>query len=227
MFLSDLAGVLWRRWYIAIIGALLTAFAANQAIHPPDRYMATEVLLIRPPVSEYAPNAVTGLHPSVAVTAAAMASRLSTPDARERFELLGVSGTYTLTPRNTGTNQEPRYVIGSLAITDIAADEEAGLRSLRILKQAFETELIDLQDEYQVRRDLRITVAVLVPPDASLLPHSPRRSLIGVALLGVLGTAAVMLWVDEIMRRRNRRPSPEPQYFKSMDGELVRSGQKL
>ena len=227
MFLSDLAGVLWRRWYLAVLGALLTALAADQAIHPPDRYLASEVLLIRPPVSEYAPNAVTGLHPSAAVTAAALASRLSTADAREHFRSLGVSGTYSFAPRNTGTNQQPRYVIGSMAITNITDGQAAGLRSLRILSDAFRNELNDIQDDYRVRRDLRITVAVLVPPDASLLPHSPSRSLIGVGLLGVLGTAAVMLWTDEIVRRRKRRPRPEPQRFKSMDGELVRSGRKL
>nr|WP_296068243.1 hypothetical protein [uncultured Actinoplanes sp.] len=228
MFLSDLVGVLWRRWYVVVLGALLTAFAADQAIHPPDRYLASEVLLIRPPVSEYAPNAVTGLHPSVAVTAAAMASRLSTEDARERFKSLGVTGTYSFAPRNTGTNQEPRYVIGSMAITNITGDEAAGLRSLRILSDAFQTELKDLQDSYHVRRDLRITVAVLVPPTASLLPHSPSRSLVGAALLGALGTGAVMLWADEIVRRRRTRPAaPEPGRFKSMDGELVRSGHKL
>jgi hypothetical protein len=36
-----------------------------------------------------------------------------------------------------------------------------------------------------------------------------------------------MLWVDEVVRRRRRRLRPEPQRFKSMDEELVRSGRKL
>jgi hypothetical protein len=228
VFLSDLAGVLWRRWYLLVIGGLLTVIVASQAIHPPNRYLASEVLLIKPPTSEYAPNSVTGLHPSESITAAALANRLSTDDARANFEAQGVTGTYTFAPRNTGTNQQPRYVIGSMAITNISYDQADGLRSLHILAEAFTQELKDWQDSYHVRYDLRITIAVLVPPSSDLLPHSPLRSLVGTGLLGVICTAAVMLWVDEIVRRRKRRSSaPEPQTFEQKAGELVRSGQKL
>ena len=206
MFLPDMAGVVRRRWYLTVAGMLLTAAVSSQAVHTPDRYLASEVLVIQPPVSSYAPNPMTGLYPSMAVTAAVVANRLNTPDAHEMFRHLGVSGTYSFEPRNTGTNQEPRYVISSLTITNIAGDRAGSLRALDVLVDAFETELKQLQDRYDVARDRRITLAVLVPATSTLLTHSPLRSLVGAALLGAVGTAAVLLWVDEFVRRRRGRP---------------------
>src|SRR5690349_2896420 len=148
MFLSDMAAVLERRWYLIIVGALLTAAAASPAVKTQDRFLASEVLMIQPPVSEYAPNPVTGLYPSIAVTAAAIANRLNTSDSQEMFRRKGVTGTYKFEPRNTGTRQEPRYVIGSMSVTNISNDEEDGLRSLQILSSTYEQELKAMQDEW-------------------------------------------------------------------------------
>ncbi|WIM99560.1 hypothetical protein ACTOB_003218 [Actinoplanes oblitus] len=206
MYLSDMAGVLERRWYLILAGALITAAAANPAVHTQDRYLATEVLMIQPPVNEYQPNPVTGLYPSIAVTAAAVANRLNTADSQEMFRAKGVTGTYKFEPRNTGTRQEPRYVIGSMSITNIGTDEQGALRSLAILHSTYEQEIKELQDAYRVKRGLRITVAQLVPPSSTLLTHSPLRSLIGVGLLGTLGTCAVAFWTDTVLGRR-RRPA--------------------
>jgi hypothetical protein len=197
--------VLRRRWYIVLAGFLLTAAVGLAAAHTPDRYYATEVLVLKPPVSSYAPNPVTGLNPSLAVTAAAVASQLSTPDAQAMFDSLGVTGTYTFEPRNTGTNQEPRYVISSMAITDTADSETAGVRSINILADVFEKKLNELQDRWNVGNDARIRMAVLVPVTSVLLPHSALRSLVGVGLLGLVVTVAVALWTDDISRRRRRR----------------------
>jgi hypothetical protein len=205
MFLPDMAGVIWRRWYLVLAGMLLTAAVGAGAVHTPDHYLASEVLVIQPPVSAFAPNPMTGLYPSMAVTAAAVANRLNTPDAHEMFRSLGVTGTYSFEPRNTGTNQEPRYVIASMTITNLAGDEQGGLRGLEVLSSTFEKELKQLQDAWNVAKDLRITVALLVPATATLLPHSPVRSLVGVALVGAVCTAAILLWVDEIVRRRRDR----------------------
>lgn len=210
MFLSDMAGVLERRWYLIIAGAILTAAAASPATHTENRFLATEVLLIQPPVSPYAPNPVTGLYPSIAMTGAAIANRLNTPDSQEMFRAKGVTGTYKFEPRNTGTRQEPRYVIGSMSISNISFDEKDGLRSLQILSSTYEQELKTMQDQWNVKKDLRITVATLVPPTSSLLTHSPLRSLIGVALLGTFVTSAVTLWTDAALLRRRRRRSERP-----------------
>lgn len=204
MFLSDMAGVLRRRWYVILAGAVLTAASVLPAARTEDRFLATEVLMIQPPVSHYAPNPVTGLYPSIAITAAAVANRLNTADSREMFRGKGVTGDYRFEPRNTGTRQQPRYVIGSMSISTVTAGEEDGLREIKVLRSTFEQELDAMQDEWSVKKDLRITVAPLVPPSATLLPHSPFRSAMGVGLLGVLLSAAVAMWTDEAARRRRK-----------------------
>ncbi|GAA4974444.1 hypothetical protein [Actinoplanes utahensis] len=204
MFLSDMAGVLKRRWYVILAGAVITAASVLPAARTQDRFLASEVLMIQPPVSHYAPNPVTGLYPSIAITAAAVANRLNTADSQEMFRSKGVIGTYRFEPRNTGTRQQPRYVIGSMSITNISTDEEGGLHSIKVLRTTFEQELDAMQDEWKVKRDLRITVAPLVPPSSTLLTHSPIRSVMGVGLIGMLVTAAVAMWTDEFARRRRR-----------------------
>jgi uncharacterized protein involved in exopolysaccharide biosynthesis len=225
MYLSDMAGVLERRWYLILAGALLTAAAASPTVHTEDRYLASEVLMIQPPVSEYAPNPVTGLYPSIAVTAAAVANRLNTSDSQEMFANKGVTGTYKFEPRNTGTRQQPRYVIGSMSITNISTDEKAGLRSLAILRTTYEQELKQMQDEYNVKKGLRITVALLVPPTSTLLTHSPLRSLVGLGLLGAVGTCAVAFWTDAFLGRRRKRAKTAPATADSPNwtDQLVRS----
>jgi hypothetical protein len=202
MFLPDMMGAIWRRWYFVLVGALLTAGVGSQAIHTTDRYLASEVVVIQPPVSNYAPNPMTGLYPSMAVTAAAVAKSLNTPDAQATFRAQGITGQYEFAPRNTGTNQEPLYLIASMTITNIGFDEKETMRELGLLRAGFENALKALQDKWFVKKTLRMVVADLVPASSTLLPHSPIRSLIGTGLLGVVATAAIVLWFDERFRRR-------------------------
>jgi hypothetical protein len=205
LLLSDMAGALWRRWYLVLVGALLTVLGGLAAAHVPPRYLASEVVVVQPPVSPYAPNPMTGLYPSLAITAAVVAERLSTPDAEAKFRAAGVVGPYEFLPRNTGTNQEPRYVIGSMTVTNIAGDPKTALRALTILTDAFANELKALQDRWNVAPQLRIGIATLVAPSATLLLHSTSRVLLGAALLGCVSTVAVTFWFDEFRRRRRSR----------------------
>jgi hypothetical protein len=202
LYLNDILRVLARRWLVVVLGVVLTAVLGYQAAHVTPMYLATEVLVVKYPVSPDAPNPLTGVYPPVAVTAAAVATSLRTPDFEDQFRRAGVTGTYAFDPRNTGTNQEPRYTISSLTVSDTTDSEEGGLWALRILTAAYTNQLKAWQDRWNVRDDLRFTVSTLVPPSVEELSHSSQRALIGSALLGGLGTLAVPLWVDEIIRRR-------------------------
>jgi hypothetical protein len=207
MYMNDVLRALSRRWYIVLLGVVLTAGLGYQATRVTPIYLASEVLVVKYPVSPDAPNPLTGLYPSVAVTAAAVATSLRTPAFEEQFRRAGVTGTYEFAPRNTGTNQEPRYIISSLTVTNTTDSEEGALHSLRILTAAYIDKLKELQDRWNVRQDLRFTVSTLVLPGVVELSHSSQRALIGSALLGGLGTLAVPLWADEFLERRRRGPA--------------------
>lgn len=226
MFLSEMASVAVRRWYLILAGILLTAVGAPQAAHTPPRYLASQVVVLQPPASPYAPNPLAGLYPSLAITGAAVAERLSTPAAKAQFRAAGVTGSYEFAPRNTGTTQQPRYIIASMTITNIVDDPQSGLRALRLLADAFDRELTALQDLWNVTPRLRITVSTLVPPSATLLPHSASRAMVGAALLGGVSTVAVTFWCDELLRRRRRpRPAdPAGRPFSHGTEPLVRVG---
>jgi hypothetical protein len=191
-----------------VLGVVLTAVLGYQSARVAPVYLASEVLVVKYPVSPDAPNPLTGLNPPVAVTAAAVATSLRTPAYEEQFRKAGVTGTYEFAPRNTGTNQEPRYVISSLMVSNTTTSEAQGLRALGILTDAFIDKLKELQDRWDVRQDLRFTVSTLVAPSVVTLSHSTQRALIGAALLGGLATLAVPLWADEFLRRRRRRRTP-------------------
>lgn len=206
MFFSDAVRALSRRWYLVVFGVVLTAAGGYQSAKVSPMYLASEVLVIQSPVSVNAPNPLTGIYPSVAITAAAVASSLITPQSQDDFRNAGVTGTYEFLPRNTGTNQEPRYLISSMTVTNTTDSEPAAIHALYILTSAYNQHLKELQDRWNVRQDLRITVSTLVPPSAVLLSHSASRALLGSAILGGLATIAIPLWVDHLVRRRQRDP---------------------
>jgi hypothetical protein len=202
LFLSDVVRALSRRWYLVILGVALTLGGGYAAAKVSPTYQSSVVLVIQSPVSVDAPNPLTGIYPSVAITAAAVASSLQTPAAAAEFRKAGVTGTYEFLPRNTGTNQEPRYLISSMTVTDTTDSEDGSIQALTVLTSAYEARLKELQDRWNVRQDLRITVSTLVPPSAVQLSYSASRALLGSAILGGLGTLAVPLWIDQIIRRR-------------------------
>jgi hypothetical protein len=211
VYFNDILRALGRRWPFVVLGFFLTGALGYQAAHVAPTYLASEILVVKYPISEDSPNPLTGLNPSIAVTAAAVATSLQTADYAEEFRRAGVTGKYTFEPRNTGTNQEPRYVISSLAVTNTTDSEQGSLRALDILSKAFVDKLTELQDRWNVRQDLRFIVSTLVPPSTTELSYSSQRALIGSALLGGLATLAVPLWVDEILQRRRRgKAGPEP-----------------
>jgi hypothetical protein len=202
LFLSDVVRALSRRWYLVILGVALTLGGGYEAAKVSPTYQSSVVLVIQSPVSVEAPNPLTGIYPSVAITAAAVASSLQTPAAAAEFRKAGVTGTYEFVPRNTGTNQEPRYLISSMTVTNTTDTEDGAIQALTVLTDAYEARLKELQDRWNVRQDLRITVSTLVPPSAVELSYSATRALLGSAILGGLGTLAVPLWIDQIIRRR-------------------------
>nr|BFE62977.1 hypothetical protein GCM10020063_075030 [Dactylosporangium thailandense] len=204
MYLNDVVRALSRQWIVVILGVILTAGLGYQAARVTPVYLASEVLVVKYPVSPDSPNPLTGLYPPVAITAAAVATSLRTPAFEEEFRRAGMTGTYEFAPRNTGTNQEPRYIISSLTVSNTTDSEEQGLLGLRILTAAYTDKLKELQDRWNVRQDLRFTVSTLVAPSVTMLSHSAVRALLGSALLGGLATLAVPLWVDKYVRRRRR-----------------------
>ncbi len=202
MNLTDVLAALGRRWLVMLIGLVLTGAAGLWAADPPPRYEAFEVFAVLPPRLPDIPNQLTGLRPSLAVTGAVVAERLMSGSGRDQLRKAGVTGSYSLAPRNSGTVQTPEYLIAWVMAKASGPDEQTALRSLNTIIQAFADELVRLQDEWNVAQIERITIGVLAAPSAALIPHSSSRALGGTGLIGLILTITVALWWDWLARRR-------------------------
>jgi hypothetical protein len=117
----------------------------------------------------------------------------------------GVAGTFTVSPRNNGTTQTPKYTVPAEQLTVTGTNPDAILGSVTALAQQFALELEDLQARVGVRAAYRITAQQLVAPTVSPLRGSKIRGLFGVAVLGATATVMVPNWFERIVRRRARR----------------------
>ena len=193
------------RWYIAAVVLLVTAAAGWKVDHPPRVFQATSVLLLVPPQDPAAPNTLAAATPSIAATGLMVDTVLSDSTSAARLRQAGVTDDYSLTPRNNGTVQTPRYTIPAEQLSVTGHDPNAVLTSLTNLSAVFIAELNDLQARADVPASLRITTQELVAPAVAQVHGSKSRGLAGVAILGTIAIVVLPNWYDRYMRRRNRR----------------------
>ena len=205
MTLRELLGTIRLRWYVAAVIAVLTLAAAWKVDHPPRFYQATSVLLLKPPKAPDAPNSLAAVTPSIARTGVLVDTILTDATSADRLKRAGVTGDFTLAPRNNGTIQTPRYTVPAEQLTVNSSDPNAAVNSVAILSGLYTQELDDLQARAGVRAVDRITTQVLVPPTAVPVIGSKSRGLIGVAAIGAIALVLLPVWFDRLARRRGRR----------------------
>jgi len=142
---------------------------------------------------------------SIAQTGLMVDTILTDATAADRLRGAGVSGDFTLAPRNNGTTETPKYTVPAEQLTVTGPDPDEAVRSVTALSALFEQELADLQARAGVRAAGRITAQVLVPPTAAPILGSKIRGLVGVAALGILGAVLIPHWFERYARRRARR----------------------
>jgi len=193
------------RWYLASAVLLLTLTAGWLVDHPQRMYQATSVILLVPPKAPTAPNKLAATTPSVAQAGLMVDMILNDDTYAQRLRVAGVSGDFTLAPRNNGTTETPKYTIPAEQLTVTGPDPDRAVASVAALSAVFEQELADLQARAGVRAAYRITAQVLVPPTAAPILGSKIRGLVGVALLGTMGAVLLPHWFERYARRRARR----------------------
>lgn len=221
---------LLRRWPIWSAVLLLTAAAGWFVAHPTPTYIASEIVAVEPPSTDILPNQLTDLRPSLAITSAVVAQRLKNTTAEAQLRRTGVVGDYDLVPRNSGTTQNPAYLIPSIQITVTAHDAEAAARSVALVLTAFTNELVSLQDEWAVAGAQRLSIEVLAPTGIQAVVRAKSRALAGAGLVGLGVALTTTLWSDRVLRRRNPNRAPRrlrirwrPHWMDPRDEGNVRS----
>ncbi|CAM5662378.1 hypothetical protein SAVIM338S_06808 [Streptomyces avidinii] len=202
---GELFRTLRRRWYVLVLAAGLAAAGALQVMRPEPVYVSSAIVVLKPPVTGNQPNQLANLQPPLAAVSYAAVQQLESPAGQDELHAAGVSGTYRLTPRNSGTSVTPRYLIPSLQVQAEHTDPAAADRSVLKIVEAYRKHLTDLQDEQRIPAAARMSVTLLVPPAATPQIPAKSRGLAGTALLaGVCGVACA-LWSDQLLARRGRR----------------------
>lgn len=211
MTFRELIETVRARWYVAAVVVLVTMAAGWKVDHPPKVFQASTVILLVPPPLPSSPNALAAATPSIAATGLLVDSVLGDATSADRLRKAGVTGDYSLTPRNNGTVQTPKYTVPAEQLSVTGGDPNAALTSVTNLASVFIAELNDLQTRTDVPQSMRITTQLLVSPAVAQVHGSKLRGLAGVALLGMIALVVAPVWFDRYLRRRNRRAQEAPR----------------
>ena len=196
-----------RAWWLAVPILAVTLAGGYAATHPAPRYRTQAVVEVEAPAVEQAkadnPNPYADQKASLAATAALIAEGLSSDSSAAQLHAQGMAAGYSLTPRNSGTTQEPYFWLPRLDITADGPSVAAASGSLKILLHALNTDLDDLQNRVGVDPGDRVRTQLLVLPSTGPVPVRKTRALAGVLLIGGGAAALIPGWVRREARRRS------------------------
>src|SRR5690242_5025294 len=180
---GNVADALLRRWYVVLAALLLTMAGAYCVVRPTPQYIGSAVVVLKPPVTRSQPNQYTNLQPPLAVVSYGVVQQLQSPAGTKELRAAGVTGSYHLVPRNSGTSATPQYLIPSLQVQSQAASAEAAVTSVRRIVEVYSAHVKQMQSAEQVPAEAWITPSVLTSPSAAEVQGTKSRGLAGTALL--------------------------------------------
>ncbi|MFG2876400.1 hypothetical protein ACGFYU_15660 [Streptomyces sp. NPDC048337] len=185
----------------------LAAAGAHQVLRPTPTYLSSAIIVLKPPVTGNQPNQLTNLQPPLAAVSYAAVQQLQSPAGAGELRAAGVDGTYRLIPRNSGTSVTPSYLIPSLQIQAEKSGPDAADAAVRKIIELYTKHVTDLQSQQGIPDAARMSITLLVPPNAVAQSGTKSRGLAGLALLAVVGGVPAALWTDQLLARGSRRAS--------------------
>lgn len=202
MYLRDLKASLVRRWYLVLVGLLITGalgFATLRLVPPSYEANASDVLL--PPRSSVAEDGNPFLYLGGLSQALDVLTRSLQSDASQRAVIdAHPSVTYTAAPDRTTTGP-------ILLITTEASTSEAAMAGLQSVLGLVEPTLTKLQDDLSVPAESRITVMQLaIDEQPTAVRKDQTRALLAVVAIGLVGTILLIGLIDGLLlTRRSKR----------------------
>lgn len=200
MSISSIARVLLRRWYITLLGVVLTAtLAAVAVIEVRPKYTAvSSVLLLPPTVKGTNPYMNLGAVPGVTGVLSRMMIDTKVAD---KFETQGVR-TYTIAPDDTAGGPV-------IKVTGEGDTAEEALRGMRTVMAQIAPTLLDLQLAVKVPEANLITSRTIqADTKATVVRKSQTRAVIAAVALGMVLTLLLAGGVESLSTRRRRKHSP-------------------
>lgn len=208
---GNVADALLRRWYVVVVALLLAAAGAYQVVRPTPQYVGSAVVVLKPPVTQNQPNQYTNLQPPLALVSYAVVQQLESPAGAKELRAAGVTGSYDLVPRNSGTSATPRYLIPSLQVQSQAAGPDAAVTAVRSIIEVYTRHVEAMQEAEGVPTGAQITASVLTSPSAAQIQGDKIRGLAGMLLIGATVGVLGALWLDRYALNRRTPPGRRRQ----------------
>lgn len=205
IYLSDVLGLLRRRWYVLLVGLLLVAGGAGAVLlKSPVSYQATgQLLLLLPPQAggDKPINPYLNLDPGLSTTAALIASTVNAPETQRTVAEAGHTAQYSiaLIP-NTGP---------LLVITTEGPDPQQAIATRDEVIRRLQGELDRIQNEENApKRQFIHTRTNSTFNEAEVLTGDRTRAVAAVGAAGLLAVLFVLVIWDRVAARRRSRPRP-------------------
>lgn len=200
---SGLLGAALRRWYVTLLGLLLTAGLCLVAVlFVPAKYESTARVLLLPPQSSVGKGgnvylALGGLDSAVAI----LGQTMSDADADAALKAKGATAKFTIAPD----------ALTSAPVLYVVADDKtatASMDSLDLALAMVPTTLDSLQKSAEVPANSYISASVITQDQkASVVRKTQIRALVVALGAGLALTLVLVALVDRRMRRRTQRRS--------------------
>lgn len=215
MYLRDLYASLKRRWYLAVLGALLTASLAFVVyFQAPVKYEATGSVALVPPATAV----ISGDNPFLYMGGLEQALGILTAKLNSDEVQRDIVGKYDAVTYSTIRDPSTNGPIVLVTVTGATAGEALGV--LTDVLAAVPQNLNSLQDSLNVSENSKITSMPLSSDEEAKIDSSTRtRTVLTLAAVGGAGTLLLTGQLDKIIFRRRAGKRTGRSGAQSRNGE--------
>ncbi|MDP9980806.1 hypothetical protein J2W14_000182 [Pseudarthrobacter oxydans] len=198
MYLRDLYASLQRRWYLVVLGALLTVSLAFVVyFQAPVKYEATGSVALVPPATAV----ISGDNPFLYMGGLEQALGILTAKLNSDVAQRDIVGKYDAVQYSTNRDPSTNGPIVLVTVTGATAGETLG--ALTDVLAAVPQNLNSLQDSLNLTENSKITSMPLSSDEEAIIDSSIRtRTVLALAAGGVAGTLLLTGQLDKILLRR-------------------------
>lgn len=209
---SDLVKLLLRRWYVVVLGAVLSVGALSVTTGQPGVYYTQFNLVLLAPTEQYYPNKMEDPRHALAPLAGVIATDWNDTHP----PLFTASGDTTLFGEglrqgvqvrvpNQGSQWEPAYLTPNISVQVVdSAPETVAANAARITSE-LNTLLLSRQEAMGVRPTMRVTMlAAPEVPSVDYISGSRTRAALATGVVGAILTVIAVYWLERLLIRRRR-----------------------
>lgn len=206
----DLLRLVLRRWYIVLLGAVLTVVVLEVVSHRPGVYFTQYEVVLLPPVNETTPNKIFdpgyGMTPMAGLLVSAYNNGVPQPllgSAQTTLYGEGLARGSRVSLPNAGSQWQPLHTRPSIDVQVVGPTEDAVSAEAKRIHKDLERLLKRSQDDVGIGATMRLSL-LASPSDPAVVyvAGSRARALFGVGVVGATTTVIAACWFDPRWARR-------------------------